>query len=178
MNILAFGASNSKNSINKALAAHAGQLLQAQHPDVTLEVLDLNDFEMPIYSVDREQADGIPALAQQFYDKIGQADAIIVSFAEYNGSYTSAWKNTFDWMSRINMKVFQDKPMLVMAMSPGGRGGANVLGAVTATAPFFGMDIKGELAVPNFGENFDLAKGELTNPDLQKVLAEALTKLV
>ncbi|MEO0877483.1 MAG: NAD(P)H-dependent oxidoreductase, partial [Bacteroidota bacterium] len=60
--ILAFGASNSRNSINKQLASYAaGQLT-----DATITLLDLNDFEMPIYSIDREKESGIPQLAEQF----------------------------------------------------------------------------------------------------------------
>ena len=36
---------------------------------------------------------------------VGDADAGLVSFAEHNRTVTSAWKNLFDWMSRIDMKV-------------------------------------------------------------------------
>jgi NAD(P)H-dependent FMN reductase len=71
------------------------------------EVLDLNDFEMPLFSVDREQAGGIPDFAHQFYKKVGAADALLVSFAEHNGSYSAAYKNLFDWTSRIDNKVYQ-----------------------------------------------------------------------
>ena len=64
--ILAFGASNSQNSINKKLASYTANLFE----NATVEVLDLNDFEMPIYSIDREKKDGLPQLAHDFYDKI------------------------------------------------------------------------------------------------------------
>jgi NAD(P)H-dependent FMN reductase len=60
-------------------------------------VLDLNDYEMPIYSIDRETEDGIPEEAQRFYDELGAVDAILISFAEHNGAYTAAYKNIFDW---------------------------------------------------------------------------------
>ena len=64
--ILAFGASSSRNSINKQLATYAASLFQ----DATVEVLDLNDYEMPIYSIDKEKENGIPQLAIDFYNKI------------------------------------------------------------------------------------------------------------
>ena len=49
MNILAFGASNSRHSINKRFAAwSAAQIHNAQ-----VNLIDLNDFEMPLYSIDR-----------------------------------------------------------------------------------------------------------------------------
>ena len=44
MKVVAFGASNNKQSINRTLAAYAAGLIE--HADV--EVLDINDFEMPI----------------------------------------------------------------------------------------------------------------------------------
>ena len=41
---------------------------------------------MPIYSADRESEGGIPQLAQDFFDKIGAANAVLISSAEHNGS--------------------------------------------------------------------------------------------
>lgn len=60
--ILAFGASNSINSLNKKLAVYAAN--QIEEAEIT--ILDLNDFEMPIYNIDREKESGIPDLAAQF----------------------------------------------------------------------------------------------------------------
>ena len=91
--------------INRALVCYAAAWLQALHPKVTVEFLDINDYEMPVYSIDREKADGIHLLPTTFFEKIGAADALLVSFAEYNGFVTAAWKNTYDWMSRIETKI-------------------------------------------------------------------------
>ena len=64
MKILAFAASNSRNSINRALIDFAVQRMHAAvAPNAEIEVVDLNDYEMPIYSIDREKDDGIPAPA-------------------------------------------------------------------------------------------------------------------
>ena len=90
--ILAFGASNSRNSINKQLANYAAQQLT----NATITLLDLNDFEMPIYSIDREKESGIPKLAEEFKQHVLDADGIIISLAEHNGAYTAAFKNVMD----------------------------------------------------------------------------------
>ncbi|MDH4309960.1 MAG: NAD(P)H-dependent oxidoreductase, partial [Acidimicrobiia bacterium] len=83
MRVLAFAASNSSRSINGQLVAHATHLLEdGLIGDVTVETIDLNDFEMPIYSSDRENDTGIPEAAQSFFAKIGSADALLISFAE------------------------------------------------------------------------------------------------
>jgi NAD(P)H-dependent FMN reductase len=69
--ILVFAATNSRQSINKRLASHAATaLLQDLHADVEIDLIDLNDYEMAIFSPERERA-GIPQLAQDFYAKIG-----------------------------------------------------------------------------------------------------------
>lgn len=107
-------------------------------PEAEVAFVDLNDFNLPIYSIDRERASGIPQAARSFFDLIGAAEAVLVSFAEHNGTVTSAWKNLFDWMSRIDRQVWQGKPVVFLAASPGPRAGAGVLGHQAQLAPFFG----------------------------------------
>ena len=57
MKLLAFAASSSKKSINKRLVTYAASLLEG----ADVEGLDLNDFEMPLFSVDKEEELGHPA---------------------------------------------------------------------------------------------------------------------
>lgn len=102
MKILGCAANNSRHSINRALIECAGLRLQTDSlPSANIDVVDLNDDEMPFHSIDREQDGGIPAPAQAFYDKIASADAVLVSCADHNGFVTAAWQTIFDWMSRI-----------------------------------------------------------------------------
>ena len=170
--IIAFGASSSKNSINKQLAIYAAHLFQ----NATVEILDLNNYEMPIFSVDREKENGIPALAEEFYKKIGSSDLIVLSLAEHNGAYSSAFKNILDWASRINAITFQQKPMLLLATSPGPRGGSTVLEIAKNRFPFQGADLKGSFSLPNFNENFDLETG-ITNPELKSELLKRVNSI-
>lgn len=163
--IIAFGASSSKASINKQLATFAAHQFQ----NATVEVLDLNDYEMPIFSTDRETESGIPQLAQDFYAKIGSADLIVISFAEHNGAYATAFKNIFDWTSRINGKTFQEKPTLLLSTSPGPRGGSSVLEIAKNRFPFQGAVVKGSFSLPSFYENFDVTNG-IINQDLKNQL--------
>ncbi|WP_310618370.1 NADPH-dependent FMN reductase [Flexibacterium corallicola] len=172
MKIVAFGASNSTTSINKALATYAASLVEGAQT----EVLDLNDFELPIFSEDREKELGQPELAKAFLGKIKEADAVVVSFAEHNGSYSAAYKNLFDWVSRIDQRVFQDKPSVYLSTSPGPGGASSVLQAATGSAPFFGVDLKGSLSIPSFYDNFDMEAGNLRNEDLKKQLLTVVQK--
>jgi NAD(P)H-dependent FMN reductase len=102
----------------------------------------------------------------------------MISFAEHNGSYTAAFKNLYDWMSRIDMKVYQGKPVVMLATSPAGRGGAGVLATATSTAPHFGADVRGSLSVPRFHKSFDAEAGRLVDDDLEAQLREVVSKLV
>ncbi len=173
MKLLAFAASSSKKSINKQLATYAASLV----PGAEVEVLDLNDYELPLFSVDKEAELGQPALAKAFLQKIAASDAIIISFAEHNGSYSAAYKNLFDWCSRIGQKVFQGKPMVLLATSPGARGGASVLAAATTSAPYFAGQVKASLSITSFNEHFDAEKGVLKNEELKAQLVAAVGKL-
>ncbi len=178
MKLLAFAATNSRAGINKQLVAYATRLVEAGVAgDVTVEPIDLNDYEMPIYSVDRQNEDGIPSAAHDFLARIGEADAVLISFAEHNGHYTAAYKNLFDWASRIERRVYQDKPTVMLATAPGPGGGRNVLGAAVASAPFFGNDLVASLSIPQFHDHFDIATGTLTDPALDAQLRKALGAL-
>jgi chromate reductase len=170
MKIIAFGGSPSKNSINKKLATYAANLFE----NAEVEVLDLNDFQMPLFSVDIEVEIGQHELAKAFLAKIASADILVVSLAENNGNYSAAFKNVFDWCSRINGKVFQEKPMLLMATSPGGRGGASVLEIAKNAFPRYGAVIKATFSLPSFNDNFDAENGKISNPELDKQLKEII----
>lgn len=168
--IITFGASNNTTSINQQLAVYAA----SQFEYASVEALNLNDYEIPIYSIEREKTTGIPDLAKDFFQKIGDADILVISLAEHNGSYSTAFKNIFDWMSRLNGKVFQDKPLLLLSTSPGPRGGITVLNAALERWPYMGANIKGSLSLPEFYKNFDAEKGitnEVLKADLLKAIA-------
>ncbi len=173
MKVVAFGASNIRQSINQKLAAYAASQVQGAE----VSVLDLNDFEMPIYSEDREKVSGIPDEALRFYQTLGEADAIVVSFAEYNGSYTSAYKNLFDWTSRVNMKVFQSKPVLMLATSPGQGGAKSVLDAAQVSAPYFDAKVIGAHSLPNFYDHFDSETNTISHQGFVDSIRQSISVL-
>ena len=166
MKIIAFGASTSNNSINKKLATYAASLFE----NAAVEVLDLNDYVMPLFDVDLEEKIGEHKIAQAFLDKIKGADLLVVSMSEHNGNYSAAFKNIFDWCTRINGKVFQEKPLLLLATSPGARGGASVLEIAKNAFPRYGALVKAVFSLPSFDENFDVKKGQISNTELDNDL--------
>ncbi|WP_424961426.1 NADPH-dependent FMN reductase [Ekhidna sp.] len=151
--IIALGASSSSKSINKTLAMHVASKVA----DASITIINLNDYLLPLYSVDAEEKFGIPEGAYQFSKVIESADGLVISLAEHNGTYTAVFKNLIDWLTRIDMKVWKGKPMLLMATSPGSRGGATVLAAAKSYFPFMEGDIVADYSLPSFYDNFSNA---------------------
>lgn len=162
--IIALGGSNSKKSINKMLATYTAN--QVENAEVT--VIDLNDYNLPLYGIDHETEVGIPENASKLNSVLESADGLVVSLAEHNGSYSAAFKSAYDWLSRIDKKVWKDKPMLLMATSPGGRGGATVLQTAKAGFPYLGGNIVADFSLPSFYDNFseDGIKDEALSAEL------------
>ncbi|QCX00419.1 NAD(P)H-dependent oxidoreductase [Aggregatimonas sangjinii] len=162
--VVALGGSNSKNSINKALATYVAHQLK----NVKVSVLDLNDFDIPLYGIDYEDEHGIPKDVNRLNDFLASADGLVVSLAEHNGSYSAAFKSAYDWLSRIDKRVWKDKPMLLMATSPGSRGGASVLQTARITFPRMGAKIVADFSLPSFNANF--SEEGITDTELKAIL--------
>ncbi|MDC5841461.1 NAD(P)H-dependent oxidoreductase [Vibrio europaeus] len=173
MKIVAFGASTSSTSINKTLATYAANLIEGA--EVT--ILDLNDYQVPMFSEDTEKEIGQAEGAKAFLADLAKADAIVVSFAEHNGSYSAAYKNLFDWSTRIERNVFQEKPVVYLATSPGPGGAQTVLAAATGSAPYFGAEVKASVSVPSFYDNFDLEAGQFRNQEIAQQVKQAVESL-
>jgi NAD(P)H-dependent FMN reductase len=173
MKVIAFGASTSSTSINKALATYAASLIEG----ADVEVLDLTQFDVPLFSEDKEKEIGQAEGAKAFLDAIATADALVISYAEHNGHHPAAYKNLFDWATRIDREVFKGIPAVYLATSPGPGGAANVLAAATNSAPYFGGNVKASISVPSFYDNFDLESGQLTNAELVDKVQSAIKQL-
>ncbi len=169
--IIVMGGSNSRKSINKILALYAANKLN----DAKIISIDLNDFKLPIYGVDLEMEIGIPDDVIKLNTFLEQADGLIISLAEHNGSYTTVFKNIIDWLSRVNQKVWKDKPMLLMSTSLGARGGATVLESAKGYFPYLGGNIVADFSLPSFNENF--SKGGILNEVLNNSLNQKIELL-
>ncbi|WP_200879744.1 NADPH-dependent FMN reductase [Porphyromonas sp. COT-108 OH1349] len=171
--IVAFSGSTSSTSINRHLVTSVLNQMFGHE----VRFLDLNDYEMPIFSEDREKA-GYPSQIKAFLEAMDEADAIVCSLAEHNGSYSAAFKNIFDWSSRVRREVFAQKPMLLMSTSPGRLGGANVLAAAKSTFPLYGADVVATFSLPSFGHNFDVESLSITDHTLKAQCSEAVSTLL
>lgn len=159
--IVALAGSNSRESINKKLVNYTSNLLD----NTEIIQINLNDYEIPIYGVDYESEYGIPSLVTELNKVLEKADGFVISLAEHNGSYAAVFKNIIDWLSRVNTEFWNQKPMFLMATSPGKRGGATVLQSALTSFPFLGADIIEHFSLPSFQQNF--SNGKITDHSLR-----------
>jgi len=166
--ILAIGGSNSKNSINTAFATH----IATQIENARVTTLNWEEIALPLYGVDTEKENGIPQAAHDFIAMIKDADAIVLSVAEHNGLITAAFKNLWDWTSRIEQKLWMNKPMFLATTSPGGRGAKSAFDVMQNILPHYGGNVVASISLPLFYEN--LQDGTIKDEELQKVFIEQI----
>lgn len=148
--LLVISGSNSTTSINKRLATY----ISTQVDDITADIVEWSELDLPLYSPQLEKEIGIPEAVQTFKQRIKAADGIILSLAEHNSMPSAAFKNLWDWCSRIDKKVWEDKPMFLAATSPGGRGAASVLEIINNLIPHYGGNVIASYSLPRFYDNF------------------------
>lgn len=96
MKFLVFAGSTRTQSFNRRLAAVAAHMARDAGAEVTL--LELADFDIPLYNADLETA-GTPADVIRLKEVLDAHPAWVICSPEYNGSYTALLKNTIDWAS-------------------------------------------------------------------------------
>jgi chromate reductase, NAD(P)H dehydrogenase (quinone) len=130
MKILMFSGSIRTASLNLRLITRAHEIAVGLEHEATL--INLGDFDLPIYDGDKEDRDGLPADALRLKQMISETDVLVISTPEYNGFFPGLLKNTLDWCSRAGggldgRATYEGKLCIVMAASPGAGGGKRVL---------------------------------------------------
>lgn len=131
--VLVFAGSARKAALSKRVARAAHIALKEAGAAPTL--IDLADYEAPLYHGDREAEQGVPAEIARLLALIAEHDALLVATPEYNGSMPPLLVNTFDWLSRIfaapgspsGLDILAQKPVAIVGSSPGALGGLRSL---------------------------------------------------
>ena len=174
MRVLGISGSLRRDSHNTNLLRAVADRLP---PELELDVYE-GLRELPPYDFDAD-VEPAPAAVQDLRDAIADADAVVFSTPEYNGSIPGVLKNAVDWASRpFPDNALHNKPVLVVGASTG------MFGAVWAQADLrkvlglTGARVLGdqELAVP-LAHEIVSADGALRDPDLEARLADHLGHL-
>jgi len=162
--ILAFAGSTRTNSVNKKLLGSAIKGAEAEGAEVTL--VDLADYDLPIYNADLEEKSGLPQAAKDFKALMKGHAGFLIASPEYNSSVTPLLKNLIDWTSRPEsgerpLEVFSGKIAALISASPGALGGLRGLVALRSILSNIQVIVLPEqFALSNAEEAFD-SKGEL-----------------
>ncbi|MGY5850596.1 NADPH-dependent FMN reductase [Salegentibacter sp. F14] len=167
--ILAFTGSNSSRSINMQLLNHITDRIQGHQ----IKIIQLTDYQLPIYSADIETQRGIPLNASIIKNQIAQHDALVITVNEHNRNISAFFKNIIDWLSRLDRSFLSGKKILLMSTSPGARGGAAALEYCKTIFPRFGGKIVQSFSFPSFRDNFK--DGEIINEVLELGVQDVLT---
>jgi NAD(P)H-dependent FMN reductase len=130
--LIALSGSTRRESYNRRLVRIAGE--GASRAGGEIHLVDLNDFELPLYHADHEAEHGMPKGAAAFKELCVAADGYLIAAPEYNGSLPAALKNAIDWLSRpgpgeteLSHTAFRGKVAGIMSASPGAWGGVRGL---------------------------------------------------
>ncbi len=174
--ILAFAASARRESLNRKFLAIAVEAARAAGGEVTL--IDLNEFELPLYHGDLEEAQGMPPNGLKLIGLLNHHAGLLVASPEYNSMITPLLKNTVDWCSRADDNPFDGKVAAVISASPGPYGG--VLSLRMAQLLLLGLGcqvLPGKVGLPHAGKAFD-PQGRLTDTQALRSVQALAGKLV
>jgi NAD(P)H-dependent FMN reductase len=122
------------------------------HQLATVEILDLNTYQFPIFN-ERLRLQVNPSLQTlEFAEKITSASGVIMVTPEYNGGYPAALKNVIDLL----YNEWRRKPIAISTVSSGSFGGTQVITSLQFTLwKIQAWTVPAIFPVPNVQDAFD-----------------------
>lgn len=175
MSVLAICGSPSSTSINRRLLHAALSVL----PEGTaVDEVWVRELDLPMYSPDHEQEHGFPADALALRKRLEAASVVVLASPEHNGSMPAMLKNAIDWLSRTPREGrFFARPVALLSTSPGGRGGATNLGALSSVMPHWGAEVLGSFSLPSFRSAWDVEAGAVKDTEKAAELAALMARV-
>ncbi len=172
--------STRKGSFNTQVMQAAAKI--AADEGAQVEVIDLNDYPMPLFNQDLEAEEGAPETVIALKEKFRAADGMFISTPEYNSTTPPLLKNTIDWLSRPSndneapLACFQNKSAAIVSASPGGWGGMRALDPLRLLLAHIGVNVVGnQLAVADTYDALD-DNGNLVLNDQQTTALTGIIK--
>ena len=134
------------------------------------QIINLVDYNLPLYSTNEEEANGIPETALDLATQIMDLKAFIIVAPEYNGVMPPVLNNAMAWTSRATKNwrdAFNDK-IVALATHSGG-GGQKGLQAMRIMFQHLGANILAREILTTYEKPL--------NEDTAKSILESLVKL-
>ncbi len=163
-----------KESYNRKLAKYAYEYAKELGADAKL--IELKDYDMPLYNGDLEEEKGVPENAKKLKKEFADCCGFFIANPEYNSSITPLLKNTLDWISRksekdeANLIAYTGKVAAMAAASPGALGGLRSLLVLRMMLSNIGVHVMpDQVAVPAAHNVFD-EKGDIKDEKYAKMV--------
>jgi chromate reductase len=150
-----------KGAYNRKLQQHVGRKLEAA--GVTVNAIELGDFDMPIFNEDLEP-DNVPEAAGRLAELWRSHDIIFIATPEYNGGLPPLLVNTLAWLSRQKPSPFRHAVFGIGGVSSGKYGTIWALSHLRdSLSKVGGLVAPGLLGIGPDDAAFD-ANGDLVEP--------------
>jgi len=121
-----------------------------------VKIIDLSNYDMPIYNGDYEEVEGAPEAAKRLIVDLSACDGVFIATPEYNGCMPALLKNTIDWTTRIGLEQFSGPVYGIGSATPGPLSGIMALRQLHFILNRLGAQVvPTQLGVGHYGQAFD-----------------------
>ena len=120
----------------------------AREAGAETELIDLREYDLPVYDPDREELDAEVDLKR----RIREADAVILGTPVYHGTISSALKNALDY---CGFDEFEDTTVGLLATAGGGTYGPTLEHLRASVRAVHGWTLPHEVGIRKAYEKFD-----------------------
>lgn len=141
----------------------------------TAEILDLNEYQFPIFSERLRKQPKPSAQVLDFAEKIKNADGVLIVTPEYNGGYPASLKNVVDLL----YDEWRRKPIAISTVSDGIFGGTQVITSLQFSLwKIRAWTVPAMFPVPKVQESFDEEGNPADPTGVEKRAAAFLDELL
>ena len=141
---------------------------------------DASEFDLnpvPMFNAD-VLGQGMPDAVSELRASVEEADAVVLTTPEFNGTFSAAIKNAIEWMTQPT-NLMDGKHFAIMASSPGRLGAAKTHMPLSYAVESEGGIVlhRPKINVPLVNEVFS-ESGELLDPTTGDLVYQTMTALV
>ncbi len=137
--IFTLAGSNSSQSINQEVAKVLAKNLCCFY-------YDTRRIDIPVFNRDKSFESEILNL----YNLMCEYEYIVLVLPEYNGNFSSFFKNIVDELSIKNKMFFQNKKVFIVTATPGSKAGVGVRKIAHTTFEYFGATVIGTYGIGEY----------------------------
>jgi NAD(P)H-dependent FMN reductase len=136
-----------------------GALAGARESGARTKLVDLREWDLPLFDPDdRERGD-----ASRLKRLVRDADAVLLGTPVYHGMVSSALKNAFDYLSKVE---FEGTIVGLLATAGGGSYAATLEHLRTGVRTVHGWALPHEVGIRDASDEFE--KGAFVDPELEQ----------